>query len=122
MDKRKRNQEKDKLIELLQNDIHTLKRQCECYQSQIKHLDNMLKDRLEDKDAIIKNLEAKLKNLKEQSTAKDRIIQRQFKTIANQSKDLKCKDRIIKQLRKEKEDDQDIQLTEVIRESSNMQE
>ena len=72
-----RNEEKDKLIDLLQNDIHKLKTQFERYQSRIRCLD---------------------------------------KTIIKQSKDLRMKDGIINQLRKEKEEDHEIQLTEVIRE------
>ena len=107
-----RNQEKDKLIELLQNDISKLKTAMKAHDDKV----NRLKINLEDRDKTIKNFEDKVKNYEKRIATKDRIIEHQFKTIARQSKELKSKDGIINQLRKENEDDRDIQLTEVIRE------
>ena len=91
---------------------------------------NRLKEVIEAKDATIKNLEAKVKHQKYPIVEKNKMIDYQSKTILKQSKDLisyegiikeqgielKNKDRLINQLRKEKEDNHDIQLTEVIRE------
>ena len=79
-----------------------------------------LKEVIEAKDKTIQSLEAKVK---ESMVGKNKIILKQSKDlisyegiIKEQGIELKNKDRIINRLRREKEDNHDIQLTEVIRE------